>query len=132
MNLKKAIADFIINDNDINPIIEDRVYRNKATITDETPFIVYSFDRTTNQMWWWNNIHHYLGFNVIIDIVWKYEEQDDMEFVRNTLINKLNWFNWELTQDWKWRISMTEMVDLYDDKTDLLVYRLELLFKEIV
>ena len=132
MNLKKAIADWIINNPDLQPIIGDRVYRNKATITDQTPFIVYSFDRVVNQWAWWNNNHHYLGYSVILDVVWKYEEQEQMEFVRDYLIKKWNGFSWELTSDWSWIIWLREFVDLYDDKTDLLVYRVEFLFKEVI
>jgi len=131
MNLKKAIADYIINDTDLNPLIGDRVYRNKATITDQTPFIVYSFDRSENKLWWWTNIHSYIGYNVIFDIVWKYEEQETMEQIRQLLISKLSWFSWQLTIDWSWIISLTEIVDLYDEKTNLLVYRVEFLFKEV-
>jgi len=132
MDIKKAIANYLINDSDINPIIGDRVYRNKATITDNTPFIVYSFWKTTNQMWWWNNVHHYIWYNVVFDIVWKYEEQENMETVRQKLIEKLNWYSWDLTTDWSWTVWLKDEVDLYDDKTDLLVYRVEFIFKEII
>jgi len=132
MYIKKAIANYLINDSDINPIIGDRVYRNKATITDNTPFIVYSFWKTTNKMWWWNNVHHYIWYNVVFDIVWKYEEQENMETVRQKLIEKLNWYSWDLTTDWSWTVWLKDEVDLYDDKTDLLVYRVEFIFKEII
>ena len=130
MNLKKAIADWLLNNPTINNIIWDRVYRNKANIKDNTPLIVYVLQKTTNQLWGWNNIYWYLGYYVDIDIIWKYEEQEEMEQVRQEIKEKLSWFNWELTIDWKWIISLIDIIDLYDEKTDYIVYRITLLFKE--
>jgi len=132
MNLKKAVANYLINDTDINAIVWDRVYRNKAQITEETPFIVYSQTKTTNKMWWFNNVHHYLGKYITFDILWKYEDQEQLEEVANLMILKLNWFSWELTEDWSWTIWLVEQVDLYDEQTDLNIVRLEFIFKEIV
>jgi hypothetical protein len=99
MNLKKAIADYLMSDINLQSLIDTRVYRKKAPANTALPFIVYDTIGYQNRLGKYQWKHGYQGNKLTIDIVSDYEHEDILQDVAQVVIVALSGFIGELTPD---------------------------------
>jgi hypothetical protein len=69
MKLKKAIADYLMNNIILQPFLDTRVFRKKTPANTATPFVVYDTAGYQNRLGKYQSIHGYQGNKLTIDIV---------------------------------------------------------------
>lgn len=129
MKLKKAIADYLMNQLILQPFLDTRVYRKKAPATTGTPFVVYDTTGYQNRLGKYQATHGYQGNKLTIDIVWRYEEDDLLHEISDIIVSLLWWFIGHLTPDRSWTIALEWSDEGYDPETNYSTVRLFFLCK---
>lgn len=132
MSLKKAIAQHLLNDPDISPIIGNRVFSKRVKKTGiEYPYIVYTIDWYENKLWQFQGEHWYVWDKVVIDIVWPYSQEDDVDDLTLMIQKKLGWYKWSLWGILNVHIGIVFVENWYDEVSDNCIGRIALLIKYV-
>jgi len=130
-NLLQSFYDFAIHDPELSTLLGTRVFRDKATSTTITPFLVYGTEKSAYPLGVFSNEHGVRKTNLSIDIVGDSVAQDALDDLRNLLVTKLGGFQGALTTDWQGGIEINQASDFYDADTERSVRRLELMCTEV-
>jgi SepF-like predicted cell division protein (DUF552 family) len=129
MTLSQALKAYILTDATISSLTTEVRRKRVAFSKTNTPYIVYNVEWYENKLQSAQWEHWYKGNNLVIDIVWDLEIDDDLQ----TICDRLVAIMWNFQGDIWWRVwsfSLKFMDDWYDEKTDKSIYRLGFLAKE--
>jgi len=91
MNLKTAIFEHLKSDPAIAGILGERIYRSFAPQGAEFPFITYQRITSTNK----NDID-FTTERFQFDLIGKFEDEDELETLKEAVIDRLNRFKGDL------------------------------------
>lgn len=127
--LKQGLALHLMQIREVAEMVGDKVY-SKRIIAEErnAPYIVYALEGYKNKLQGFQGKHGYRGRKFVLDLVWEYEQEDDLRALLDTIIAKLvgsgNFGGWIGS------ISLEFVDEGYDEKTDFSVFRAGFLAKE--